>query len=49
MYVPSTLAYGPQGNPPVIKPYENLIFEIEVVEVKEAPAQQPQGPPPGGY
>lgn len=48
MYVPSTLAYGPQGNPPVIKPYENLIFEIEVVEVKEAP-QQPQGLPPGGY
>jgi FKBP-type peptidyl-prolyl cis-trans isomerase len=48
LYVPSTLAYGPQGNPPVIKPYENLIFEIEVVEVKDAPAQQPQGMPPGG-
>ncbi len=48
LYVPSSLAYGPQGSPPVIKPYENLIFEIEVVEVKEAPANQNPGMPPGG-
>lgn len=48
LYIPSSLAYGPQGSMPVIKPYENLIFEIEVVEVKDAPKEQPQGMPPGG-
>ena len=48
LYIPSTLAYGPQGSPPVIKPYENLIFEIEVVDVKEAPKNQTPGMPPGG-
>ena len=48
LYIPSSLAYGPQGSPPVIKPYENLIFEIEVVEVKEAPKNPAPGMPPGG-
>jgi FKBP-type peptidyl-prolyl cis-trans isomerase FkpA len=43
MYIPSLMAYGPQGNPPVIKPKENLVFDIEVLQVKEMPAQ-PQGP-----
>jgi len=46
--IPSTLAYGRQGSPPAIKPYEPLIFDIEVVSVKDstvsAPVmQQPQG------
>ena len=48
LYIPSSLAYGPQGSMPVIKPYENLIFEIEVVDVKEAPKNQQPGMPPGG-
>ena len=39
MYIPSLIAYGPQGNPPVIKPRENLVFEIEVLEVKDMPKQ----------
>ena len=48
IFIPSILAYGPQGSPPAIKPNENLIFEVEVVEVKDQPAQpampsMPQG------
>ena len=44
IYVPSMLAYGMQGNPPVIKPYENLMFEVEVLDIT-VPKPQPQGPP----
>jgi FKBP-type peptidyl-prolyl cis-trans isomerase len=40
IFVPSLLGYGPQGNPPAIKPNEILVFDIEVVEVKDAPVQQ---------
>jgi FKBP-type peptidyl-prolyl cis-trans isomerase len=40
IFVPSLLAYGPQGNPPAIKPNEILVFDIEVVDVKDAPVQQ---------
>jgi FKBP-type peptidyl-prolyl cis-trans isomerase FkpA len=48
MFIPSLMAYGPQGMPPAIKPNENLIFDIEVVEVKDKPAapQQPEMPQP---
>ena len=50
LFIPSHMAYGPQGSPPAIQPNEHLIFEIEVVDVKDAPAQpaQPgaQVPPP---
>lgn len=42
MFIPSIMAYGPQGNPPAIKPNESLIFDIEVMEVADMPAQ-PQG------
>jgi FKBP-type peptidyl-prolyl cis-trans isomerase len=48
MFIPSILGYGPQGNPPAIKPNQNLIFDVEVVEVKDlvrAPMpQMPQNP-----
>jgi FKBP-type peptidyl-prolyl cis-trans isomerase len=49
IFIPSSMAYGPQGAPPAIKPNENLIFDVEVVDVKDAP-QQPQMPmaPPQG-
>ena len=40
LYIPSVLGYGPQGSPPAIQPNENLIFDIEVVEVKDTPAGQ---------
>ncbi len=48
MYIPSIMAYGPQGSPPVIKPNENLIFDIEVVDIKDAPQNPQQGMPPTG-
>ena len=40
IYIPGALGYGPN---PVVgggKPYENLIFEVEVLDVKNAPALQ---------
>jgi FKBP-type peptidyl-prolyl cis-trans isomerase FkpA len=36
-YIPSELGYGPGGNPPHIKPFDLLIFDIEVVDVKDQP------------
>ena len=39
-YIPSTLAYGAQSPSPDIKPFEHLIFEVQVLSVKaEAPPQ----------
>lgn len=45
LYVPSLLAYGIQGNPPVIPPFTNLIFDVEIVDVTAPPIQAaPQFP-----
>lgn len=33
VYIPSSLAYGPGGNGEKIKPNENLVFDMEVVDV----------------
>jgi len=41
IYIPSMLAYGPnppQGAP--FKPFENLMFEVNVVDVTDAPEQK---------
>jgi FKBP-type peptidyl-prolyl cis-trans isomerase len=44
LYIPSVLAYGANGREPAIKPNESLVFQIEVLDVKDqAPA--PQGMP----
>lgn len=34
VYIPSKLAYGSEGKPPVIGPNEMLIFDLELLEVK---------------
>jgi FKBP-type peptidyl-prolyl cis-trans isomerase len=46
MFIPSMLAYGPQPPSPELKPYENLIFDIDVLQVSDQPIQQqmPQMP-----
>lgn len=41
IYVPAMLGYGPQGSQGAIPPYANLVFDIEVRDVKDAPKQQP--------
>jgi FKBP-type peptidyl-prolyl cis-trans isomerase FkpA len=50
LFIPSLLAYG--GNPPPgapFKPFENLIFDVEVLDVTEHKEQpRPQMPPTRG-
>jgi FKBP-type peptidyl-prolyl cis-trans isomerase FkpA len=50
IYIPSYLGYGEQGNPPTIPANANLIFEIEMLDVKDpAPMPaMPEGPAPKG-
>lgn len=50
VFIPAMLAYGQNGNPPVIPGYSNIIFDIEVLDVTAAPAPSvqpvmPQMPP----
>ncbi|MBD0332152.1 MAG: FKBP-type peptidyl-prolyl cis-trans isomerase [Chitinophagaceae bacterium] len=44
IYIPSMLAYGPQSPMPDIKPFESLIFEIQIVDVQDKAPSQPQMP-----
>lgn len=46
--VPSMLAYGQQGSAPVIPPFANLGFDIEIVDITAAPAQPAQPVAPNG-
>lgn len=46
LYIPSLLAYGANPGTPDIKPFEHLIFEIEVLSV-EPKAPNISAPPPG--
>jgi FKBP-type peptidyl-prolyl cis-trans isomerase FkpA len=46
LILPSALAYGPKGGGP-IPPYSPLVFDVELLDVKPAPAQPQQAMPPG--
>ena len=46
IYIPSFIAYGPQGRPPVIQPNQNLVFELEVVDITDQRPAPPTGPMP---
>jgi FKBP-type peptidyl-prolyl cis-trans isomerase FkpA len=46
-FIPWSAAYGPQGNQGVIPPYSNLVFDIEVADVKDASAAPPAPVIPG--
>ncbi len=46
LYIPSLLAYGERPGSPLIKPFEHLIFDVQIVEVKDAPAPAKNIPPP---
>lgn len=44
LYIPAYLAYDQQQGPGH-KPYENLVFEVEVVDVTDAPKKDPKAMP----
>ena len=44
LFIPSMLAYGPQPPSPEIKPFEHLIFDVEVVDVQDKAPAQPAMP-----
>lgn len=54
VYIPSLLAYGANPGSPNLKPYENLIFDIELLDIQPKEPAQPAMPPsppqmrPGG-
>lgn len=48
IYVPAMLAYGPQGSQGAIPPYSNLIFDVEIRDIKDAPKQAAPSGQPGG-
>ena len=45
LVIPSDLAYGPSGRPPVIGPNSTLVFEIELVSIQPKPAPPAAAPP----
>jgi FKBP-type peptidyl-prolyl cis-trans isomerase len=47
IYIPSMLGYGMQGAPPKIKPYEHLIFEVDLLDIQQSKVVSPAIPPAG--
>jgi FKBP-type peptidyl-prolyl cis-trans isomerase FkpA len=49
LYLPSMTAYGPKGNMPKIMPFENIVFDVQVVDIADKtppPPPMPQGQNP---
>lgn len=45
LLIPALMGYGAQGSAPVIPPYANLVFDVEITDVTDAPKLQPTTPP----
>lgn len=48
VYIPSMLGYGPSPQSPLIKPFEHLMFEIRINEVKDQVPARPEMMMPQG-
>lgn len=44
IYIPSALGYGSRGNGPKIGPNVNLVFDVEIIDLLDAPKPAPQAP-----